>query len=85
MVAIACHFAVVDRALLVRKLAPESAYQHGHCNGYVENSGNPFECRQDAGFSANRHDVAVADRGERYYTEIQQLGLTVCRATSNLD
>ena len=46
----------------LRKLASETAHQQGHCNRYVENSGNPFERCQYAGFSGKRHDIAVANR-----------------------
>src|ERR1700757_50560 len=53
----------------VRKLASESAYQQGHGNRYVENSSNPFECCQYAGFAAKRDDIAVANRRERYKAE----------------
>src|SRR5579863_5498544 len=49
------------RYRLVRKLASESAHQQSHCNRYVENSGNPFECCQYAGLSGKRHDIAVPD------------------------
>ena len=70
---------------LIQRFAPEPANQQRHCNRYIENSGNAFECRQYAGFPAKRHDIAVANRRESYEAEVKQLGLTVGRVTSNLD
>ena len=76
---------IAIRPPLVRRLAPEPAYQQSHRNRYVENTSNPLKCCQDARFPANRQDVAVANRGERYQAEIQQIRLTVGWVTSNLN